>query len=118
MTFKNQPRGRSAGFIPLGQHKNLRPRPKKDVQNFERTMAAKSGYMPNNPDNVESFTDGDRVVHRGMYGLEVRINDPTLPKVATPTNRDQPCRVRQCAQMLMFKPTTLASCLPLHPRWA
>ena len=47
-------------------------------------MAAKSGYMPNNPDNVESFTDGDRVVHRGMYGLEVRINDPTLPKVATP----------------------------------
>ena len=44
-------------------------------------MAAKSGYMPNNPDNVESFTDGDKVVHRGVYGLEVRINDPTLPKV-------------------------------------
>tara|TARA_B100001121_G_scaffold296549_1_gene302018 strand:- start:32 stop:445 length:414 start_codon:yes stop_codon:yes gene_type:complete len=84
MTFRNQPRGREAGFVPLGQHKNLRPRPKKDVQNFERTMAVKSGYMPNNPDNVESFTDGDKVVHQGIYGLEVRVNDPTLPKVATP----------------------------------
>ena len=84
MNFNKKPRGREAGFVPLGQHKNLRPRPKKDVKNIEQTMGIGKGYMPNNPDNFESFTDGDAIVHRAMYGTEVRVNSPTLPQLGRP----------------------------------
>ena len=84
MNFNKKPRGREAGFVPLGQHKNLRPRPKKDVKNIEQTMGIGKGYMPNNPDNFETFTDGDAIVHRAMYGTEVRVNSPTLPQLGRP----------------------------------